>query len=173
MYRSVDDPERSVENQGRYMRPAYRSVEQSKYKDNHNQILAMVSNQGGVQDRRMQAVSQEPSRNDLYSNRWEQPSNIGKTFDEGSVEDSVAHKKKKFKVKRKPTLEAEQMDIGDHDLRPIRELPKARLLGFNSNPIPRVDLERVEDSTEQPISHRLKPVKKLLRPKKKITHHEE
>ena len=76
-----------AESHSRANKPAFRSVEPSRYREgqNHNEILNMVHN---TQDRRdLRAVSYEPSRYekaDYYSNEWENQHNQNAYVEEES-----------------------------------------------------------------------------------------
>lgn len=82
---------------GRGQKPAFRSVEPSRYKEatHHNDILQMVHN---PKERKViQSTSIEPQRNDYYSNNWENPQ---MAFNQESESPTPIRKKAKFKIKR-------------------------------------------------------------------------
>lgn len=171
--RSIDDRERSVDVQGgRFIKQNYRSVEPSRYRDNHNQILSMVSNTGNGHDKRPHAVSQEPARNDLYSKHWEQVNGMG-TFEEFTAS-STKRKKRKIIVKKKEdsVIQGHSMENEKPSFIPTlgteNELPSARFkVTYKQSPnLDNGSDEGAYDPSESP--KRKKIPKKLLRPKRMV-----
>lgn len=155
------------------MKPNNRSVEPKRYRGNHDQILAMVSNQskGG---QRMPAVSLEPSVKDLHSDNWERINNTGQ-FDDPSC--SPTRKKKIIKVKRKEFGEEsiskrlgeeegmlfQQFNSTDNDAQ-----YELNLMNQHSK-LAKFESRKETDLFESPESPTRKSPKRLVRPKKKLT----
>lgn len=169
--RTVDEPEKNTDAQGgrHAIRPTFRSVEQTKYKENHGDIFTMVTNQNSAPARK-QAISQEPMNLDFHSNNWERRNSI-KDPVEVSIDSPT--RKKKILVKRK--------NDKDHSSSPTRVESRITLQPLaivdNSSPSPiihvnegispfRLDSLREQNLNDSMESPTRKPVKKMRIKKK-------
>jgi hypothetical protein len=156
--------------QGSHIRPTYRSVEQTKYKDNHNGILAMVTHKTSGAER-IHATSLEPSKTDLYSHNWERRHSTMCPADESICTPTT--KKKKLRVKRKPTVELTNPAKDEEGifLLPPSSIgnnsPKTRNLNQGITPFKHKSgrEDNLNDSIESPTR---RPLKKM-RLKKKVS----